>query len=251
MMTLKAVIIDDMPQAITSLRTDLETYCPEVMVVGTGEGVLSGAKVIRQMTPDIVFLDIQMQDGTGFDLLEVMGDIAAKVIFTTASDAYAIRAFKFAAVDYLLKPIDPDELRAAVQKVKENRQSGQDEQVGLLLDQLKKKEGESIERIALHTSEKIHVIWLKDIVRCEAASNYTVFHLVVKLQLLVTRTLKDFDRMLGDQGFFRPHQSHLVNSTFIKEFVKSDGGWLVMTDGSEIPVSVRKRMEVVQIINSL
>lgn len=250
-MILKAVIIDDMPQAIVSLREDLATYCPEIEVVGTGEGVVSGAKIIRQEAPDIVFLDIQMQDGTGFDLLEVMGDIKARVIFTTASDAYAIRAFRFSAVDYLLKPIDPDELQAAVKKVVENQQGGQQEQVDLLLAQLKRKDGEKAERIALHTTEKIYVVWIKDIIRCEAASNYTVFHMKDKRQLLVTRTLKDFDKMLTEHKFFRPHQSHLVNSAYIKEFVKADGGWLVMTDGAELPVSTRKRMEVVQIINAL
>ncbi len=250
-MKLHAVIIDDMPQAIISLKEDLATYCPDVQVVGTAEGVLSGAKVIRQEEPDIVFLDIQMQDGTGFDLLEVMGGIKAKVIFTTASDAYAIRAFRFSAVDYLLKPIDPDELKAAVEKVQENQQAGQQEQVDLLLDHLKKKEGEKMDRIAIHTTEKVHVVWLKDIVRCEAASNYTVFHMKDKRQLLVTRTLKAFDKILSEQKFFRPHQSHLVNGTFVKEFVKGDGGWLALTDGSEIPVSTRKRADVVQFINSL
>lgn len=250
-MTLKAVIIDDMPQAIVSLKEDIATYCPEVEVVGTAEGVVSGAKVIRQESPDIVFLDIQMQDGTGFDLLEVMGEIKARVIFTTASDAYAIRAFRYSAVDYLLKPIDPDELQAAVQKVEAQQQAGQQEQVSLLLDQLKRKEGEKAERIALHTTEKIYVVWIKDIIRCEAANNYTVFHMKDKRQLLVTRTLKDFDNMLAEHKFFRPHQSHLLNPAYIKEFVKADGGWLVLTDGSEIPVSTRKRMEVVQIIDSL
>ncbi|MEO0472431.1 MAG: LytTR family DNA-binding domain-containing protein [Bacteroidota bacterium] len=245
---ISAVIIDDVASARSTLRADLETYCPEVTILGEAEGVVSGAKLLREHSPDVVFLDIQMQDGTGFDLLEILGDIDFKLIFTTASDEHAIKAFRFSAIDYLLKPVDPDLLVEAVQKVRGSR-SGQSASVKALLDNIQPQKAPS--RLALNTLEKIHVVKLDDIFRCESSANYTIFHLRNGRQLLVTKTLKEFERMLEDHDYIRVHQSHLVNAAFISEFVKVDGGYIVMTDGSQVPVSSRKRSSVMQRIANL
>ncbi|MEM7374179.1 MAG: LytTR family DNA-binding domain-containing protein [Bacteroidota bacterium] len=246
---IKAVIIDDIAQARATLKEDLATYCPTVEVIGEAEGVVSGAKLLRKVQPDVIFLDIQMQDGSGFDLLEVLGDIPSQIIFTTAHDTFAIKAFRFSALDYLLKPVDPDLLVAAVEKVTTNS-AIPTERLQVLLDDVQEKK--QLTRLALHTMEKIHIVQISDIVRCESSANYTIFYFADKRQLLVTKTLKEFDNLLSSgHRFLRVHQSHLVNTDFIKEFVKIDGGYLVMTDKAEVPVSSRKRSQVMKMINAL
>ena len=245
---LTAVIVDDVSQARQTLKEDLATYCSDVDVIGEADGVVNAAKLLKNVNPDVLFLDIQMQDGSGFDLLELLGQISFNVIFTTASDAYAIKAFRFSAVDYLLKPIDPDELIEAVKKAKMAPVPSQDK-VDVLLSTVKGKKNPT--RIALNTMEKVHVVKLTDIIRCESSANYTIFYLSNKRQLLVTKTLKEFDNLLSEVDFIRVHQSHLVNAAYIKEFVKIDGGYLVMTDGTNVPVSTRKRSSVIQLMGDL
>lgn len=245
---MKAIIIDDLKESRKNLKEDLKNYCSEIEIIGEAEGVVSGAKLLKETKPDIIFLDIQMQDGTGFDFLDIVGKISAKVIFTTASDEFAIKAFKFSAVDYLLKPIDPDELVAAVEKVDlapKNDNSDYD----LLLENIKTQNGPK--KIALNTLEKIHIKNVTDIVRCESNVNYTKFYFADGGKLLVTKTLKEFDKMLSNHGFIRIHQSHLINTNFVKEYVKIDGGYLVMTDGSNVPVSTRKKANVMEMIANL
>jgi two-component system, LytTR family, response regulator len=246
-MNLTAILIDDLAGARQALKQDLATYCPEVAIIGEADSVVSGAKVLRELKPDVLFLDIQMQDGSGFDLLEILGETSFRLIFTTAHDGFAIKAFRFAAIDYLLKPIDPDELQAAVAKAKAFVPTPP-EQVQTLLSNVQEQRHT---RLALHTMDKIHVVPVADIIRCESSANYTIFHLPDKRQLLVTKTLKDFDQMLSGQCFLRVHQSHLVNTEYIRAFVKTDGGYLVMTDGSSVPVSSRKRSQVLQSIAEL
>lgn len=247
MPSLRAVLIDDMATARQTLRQELDTYCPEIKIVGEADGVVAGAKMLRDQQPDVVFLDIQMQDGSGFDLLEVMGETPFRVIFTTAHDGFAIKAFRFSAIDYLLKPVDPDQLREAVAKVQEVSHT-QPENVQALLGNVHERQNS---RLALHTMDKIHVVHIRDIIRCESSANYTIFHFADKRQLLVTKTLKEFDNLLSSHGFLRVHQSHLVNVEYIKEFVKADGGFLRMREGSEVPVSSRKRSQVMQMLSEL
>lgn len=243
----RAVIIDDSEGARANLLDDLKSYCPEIEVVGQADGVLSGAKLLRKKDPDLVFLDIHMGDGDGFDLLEVIGEHHFAVIFTTASDAHAIRAFKFSAIDYLLKPIDPDELQEAVQKA---LRSDSSQRVDMLKNSLHSQSGGQ-EKIALHTQDKVIIVDLGSVVRCESDVNYTKFYLVDDKPILVTRTLKEFDELLSDSGFIRVHQSHLVNLRHVKEFVKADGGHLNMSDGSWVPVSTRRKAMVLGKIESL
>ena len=243
---MKALLIDDMPPARAALRADLADYCPEIRLLGEADGVVSGAKAVREHRPELLFLDIQLGDGTGFDLLEILPAPLPKVIFTTASDEFALRAFRYAAVDYLLKPIDPDELKAAVQKAMARKAP---EDFSHLIDNIRRPEAPR--RLALHTQDTIEIVPVENIIRLEAGGNYTQFYFANGKKLLVTRTLKEFDQMLQDHQFLRVHQSHLVNPAFLKSFVKTDGGYLVLTEGTKVPVSVRKRPEVVKLLDKL
>ncbi len=241
---IKAVLIDDIPAAIKMLESDLQTHCPEIEVIGKAASVVSAAKLLREMKPDVVFLDIELEDGNAFDLLQILPEISFKIIFVTASDKYAIRAFRFSAIDYLLKPIDIDELKDAVQKIKN---SDSKEKIDVLLDHWSNKNAS--DRIALHSNDEIKIVNLLEIVRCESDNNYTNFYFVNKGRFLVTRTLKSYDQLLNESGFIRVHQSHLVNIKHIKSYVKTDGGYLLMSDQSRVPVAVRKKAEVMDLLS--
>lgn len=246
---IKAIIIDDMEQARITLKKDLQAYAPEVEVIAEAGGVVEGARVLKTVKPDILFLDIQMQDGSGFDLLDILKEINFKIIFITASDAHAIKAFRYAAIDYLLKPVDPDELKEALKKFGSEKMN-EAEKYKLLNDTLKSRQ-KTHEKLALHTQDKIHIVNISDIMRCESNVNYTEFYFTNAKKLLVTKTLKDFEDLLGDQGFYRVHQSHLINTRYVKEFVKTDGGYLIMNDGCSVPVSTRKRPDVIKMLEEL
>ena len=244
-----AIIIDDIEQARTTIKQDLNIYANDFEVIGEASGVVEGAKLLKNQKPDILFLDIQMQDGSGFDLLDLLPEISFKIVFITASDAHAIKAFRYAAIDYLMKPIDPDELTAALDKYRKSGINENDKYQ--FLNERLKNYNKPNERLALHSQDKIQIVEINSIIRCESSVNYTTFFFKNGDQVVVTRTLKEFGDLLEDQGFFRVHQSHLVNTKFIKEFVKSEGGHLVMKDGTLIPVSVRKRPEVMKMLETI
>ncbi|MBU3658774.1 MAG: response regulator [Flavobacteriales bacterium] len=246
---IKAILIDDIEQARNTLKRDLQEYAPEIEVIGEASGVVEGAKLLRKVQPNIVFLDIQMQDGSGFDLLDMLPEIPFKIIFITASDAHAIKAFRYAAIDYLLKPVDPDELMQALARFKE-QQTDEQAKYKLLNDSLKNHNKPS-ERLALHSQDKIHIVSIVDIVRCESSVNYTIFYFADNKEMVVTKTLKEFEDLLSEQKFFRVHHSHLVNARYIREFVKSEGGHLILQNGTMVPVSTRKRAEVIKMLDEL
>lgn len=246
---IKAIIIDDIEQARLTFRKDLETYAPDVHIIAEAGGVVEGAKLLKHIQPDILFLDIQMQDGSGFDLLDVLQDISFKIVFITASDAHAIKAFRYAAIDYLLKPIDPDELLSALDKYRK-QQFDESAKYRLLNDSLKN-HNKPHERLALHSQDKIQIVSISDIIRCESDINYTCFFFSNGKKLVVSKTLKEFEDLLSDQGFYRVHQSHLVNTRYIREYVKVEGGHLMMNDNSMVPVSTRKRPEVMRMLEEL
>ena len=237
-----------MENARIALKDELETHCPEIELLGEAESVVSGSKLLKSVTPDIVFLDIELEDGTGFDILEIIGDYSFKVIFTTASDEFAIKAFRFSALDYLMKPVDPDELMEAIQKVGKQEEAADDGQLEVLMQSINQQK--SPEKIALHTLDKIQLVAIKDIISCKADGNYTIFHFADGSNVLVTKTLKEYDEMLKDFAFLRTHQSHLVNLHQVNEYIKTEGGYLRMSDNSEIPVSFRKRAEVIKRLSS-
>ncbi|MCF8370842.1 MAG: LytTR family DNA-binding domain-containing protein [Bacteroidales bacterium] len=234
---IRTIIIDDEERGRRTLKTQISKYCPELEIVGEANGVQSGLEIIRHEKPDAVFLDIQMQDGTGFDLLEQIPHVNFAIIFATAYDQYAIQAFKFSATDYLLKPIDPDQLIKAVDKLQSELNS---HNLSKKLEALFSNKN-NFEKIALPTFDGIILVKIKEIIRCQSESNYTTLFLPKGDKIVVTKTLKDFDEMLTPLGFFRIHQSHLINMSFVNKYIKGDGGSVKMEDGTVLEVARRRK----------
>lgn len=241
-----AILVDDMPQAIQLLQNDLKELCPEIEVIGTAESIVAAAKLLRQKAPDLIFLDISLGDGTGFDLLEIFPDIPSKVIFVTASEEHAIKAFRFAAVDYLLKPIPPEDLVKAVQRAKKQLHMP-NAHLELLKETIRHPD-RLPRRISLHSLDRIVLADIEEIVRLESDINNTKFFMKNGEMIYVTRTLKQFEDLLKDHPFLRVHQSHLVNISYIQEFSKKEGGFLKMKYGAAVPVAIRKKAEVLELI---
>lgn len=239
-----AFIVDDIKEARTLLRNELETHHNTIDIIGEAASVVEASKELRKHTPDILFLDIMLGDGTGFDILEILPEVKSKIIFITASEDHAIKAFKFSAIDYLLKPFSSSDLFDAIEKAK--KQIIPEKEQLSILNEAVKNPSKKPTKLSLHTSEKIHVIDIKNIVRCQSDNNYTTFYLNDKSKILVSKTLKFYADILKETNFLRVHQSHLINLSYIKEFIKSDGGYLILTDNSNIPVSVRKRNELLE-----
>lgn len=246
---LKALLVDDMPQALEALKADLLAHCPDISVVGTAGSVVEAAKMIRQTPPDLLFLDILLGDGTGFDLLDIFPNLRAKVVFVTASDEHALRAFRYAAIDYLLKPVDPEQLKEAVHKA-QHQVRGAAESLQLLRETIRRPEVLPT-RLSLNSQDRIAVVEIAQIVRCEADGNNTRFVLSSGEKILVTKTLKQYEQLLEQHQFIRVHQSHLVALPYIREYVKKDGGYLRMKNGELVAVSVRKKAEVMELLEML
>ncbi len=244
-----AIIVEDMPQAAQVLQKDLETHCPDVEVIGTAHSIVAAAKLLNQVDPDLIFLDILLGDGTGFDLLEILPNLRARIVFVTASDEFAIRAFRYAAVDYLLKPVEPGQLTEAVRRAR-IQLPGADESIHLLKETIRRPETLP-NRISLASQERILVVEIEEIVRCEADGNNTRFVLSSSEKVFVTKTLKQYEQLLEQHGFLRIHQSHLVNARYIQEFVKRDGGYIRMKNSDIVPVSVRKKAEIMSFFEGL
>lgn len=205
--------------------------------------VSDGIKAIKSLQPDLVFLDVQIHDETGFDLLGRIKEKNFEVIFTTAFDRFAVQAFKFSALDYLLKPVDPEDLSAAIKKIKpSDNHSGFSEQINNLLFNIQSA-NRQIQRICVPVLNGMVFLNVNEIIRLKSDSNYTQFFLKDGQKIMVSRTLKEFDDLLSGNNFFRVHQSHLINLACIKQYTKGKGGYVTMTDGAEIEVSVRKKEE--------
>lgn len=236
---IKAIIIDDEEEGRTTLKNILNHFCKNVEVIAEAESVKTGLAVLQDYQCDVLFLDIQLQDGTGFDILERTERPDFKTIFVTAYDQYAIKAFKFSAFDYLLKPIDPEQLISTIEKIEaESQQDRHFDEVKMLLQNKQK-----IKNIALPSFDGIRFIRIAQIIRCQSESNYTRFYLESGENILVTNTLKDYDEMLSEMNFCRVHQSHLINLDHVERYLKGDGGAVIMSDGSEVEVSRRKKDE--------
>lgn len=247
-MTLKAIIIDDESKARENLKFIIsDNFGNKVSVKDTSGTVDEGLSSIAKHQPDIVFLDILMKGETGFDLLEKVKDPTFDVIFTTAYDEYAIKALKLNAIDYLLKPIDIEELELAIQKV-EDRKASKDIPSSDLVEVIKNlNTNKSLNKIAIPTTEGLLFVSINDIIRCESDENYTLFYLSNGTKKLVSKTIKFYEEILTTYNFFRTHRSHLVNLSYIKEYIRGDGGYLLLKDGSEVQVSRRKREEFLKL----
>lgn len=247
---IRTVIIDDEDHIRDTLKKLLAGHCPQVVVEGEAGGVESGIRLIREVKPDLVLLDIQLNDGLGFGILDEFLPLPFRVIFITAFDKYAVKAFRFSALDYLLKPVDPEELSAAVNRAAEQSPGAFMLQLKALEDNMRSLTRQR-HKVILKTAEKIHLIETEQIVSCESSDNYTLFHLAGGERILVSRTLKEFEEMLAGQSFYRVHKSHLVNLAHIRQFEKQEGGFVILTGDHKVPVASRKREELLALIEKL
>ena len=239
---IKAIIIDDEVHCLETLSLLLKEFCPEVQLIDQCRSAKKALEAIEKYKPELVFLDIEMPTMNGFEMLEQFTEIQFAIIFTTSYDQYAIKAIRFSALDYLLKPIDPKELLNAVKKVQEQRHLPMAEQFQMLLRQINGKDYQ-FHKIAIPTLEGFELIPADQVVRCEAADNYTYLHLKNKNKIVACRSLKEMEEQLKDFRFFvRVHHSYLVNLNEVVKYIRGDGGYLVMSDNSTINVS-RSRKE--------
>jgi|WetSurMetagenome_2_1015567.scaffolds.fasta_scaffold554424_1 two-component system, LytTR family, response regulator len=247
---LRTVIIDDEYHIRDTLINMLETNCPDVRVVGQASGVESGIKTIKELQPELVLLDIQMKDGTGFDLLYSLPFIDFKVIFITAYDQYALQAFRFSAVDYLLKPVNPEQLTEAIHRAGNLIHEQFTRQMKVLEENLNSVSNKN-KKIILRTAESIHLLDVVNIICCDSDNSYTTVHTVEGEKIIVSKTLKEYEEMLTDCGFYRVHKSYLINLHHIKRFDRQDGGYIVLTNDLKIPVASRKRDEMLGLLEKM
>lgn len=250
-----AILVDDDSNLREGMKALLSRYAPEIRILGEAENVSDAVSVIDRLNPQVVFLDIQLADGTGFDILEKLteknGKIASQVVFITAHEQYAIKAFRFSALDFLLKPVDPEELQKVIEKIKNTVQKNDTfSHIDLLLENIRKKV-DNFKRIALSTTDGTHLFDVSDIIRCESTDNYTTFHIKNSKPILISKTLKEYEELLSEQGFERIHQSHLINLAYLKSYIKKDGGYVIMSDNSNLPVSQRKKDRLQELIKNL
>jgi two-component system LytT family response regulator len=245
---IKAIIVDDEPHFRENLRTIMNLQATDIEIVAEAGSVAEAVRLVTQHKPQLLFLDVHLPDGLGFDILKQLGSSNYKVIFTTAHDNYAITAFRFNAIDYLLKPVDPEMLIEALNRIREQAflSSGLDER---LQDVLSKPAERT--KISLPTLEGITMLNIQDIIRCESDGSYTSFFTTKGRRIMVSRSIKEYDELLSPYRFFRVHQSHLVNLQYVEQFLKVDGGTLIMSDGSQIEVSRRRKDQLLQLIQSL
>ena len=243
---LRAILIDDDQSNLSALSEKLLKHCPQVEVIGLCDNGEEGIKAIESEKPDVVFLDIEMPVMNGFVMLQQLKYRNFELIFVTAYDHYAIKAIRFSALDYLVKPVEIDDLKAAITKAEANKNSRNSQlQMELLLEHLNNKQPK---RITIHTSDGLRFINVEDIVYLEASNNYTNIYLSTSQKLLVSRTLKDFEDILPSETFLRIHHSTIINKFYVEKYIRGEGGQVVMLHGKVLDVSKRKKSEFLQAI---
>ncbi len=251
---IKAVIVDDEENSRDALKGKIDLFCPEVEIVGEVDNVKDGIKAIIELKPDAVFLDVQLEgENSGFDILNEISnndEINPEIIFVTAHSKFAIKAIKFSALDYLLKPIDPKELVKAIRKV-ENRKDlpKKTAHFNMLMENIRR-ESDSFKKIMLTTSDGMHIVHLSDIIYLESISNYTNFYLNGNKSLLISKTLKEFEGMLNSHSFQRVHRSYLVNLNYVKKYIPVKGNFLVMNDETKVPIASRRKEQVLKTLKN-
>ncbi|HEY0092660.1 MAG TPA: LytTR family DNA-binding domain-containing protein [Flavobacterium sp.] len=250
-----ALLIDDDKHLRKGLKALLDRYTNDISIIGEAESVKTGISAIEKLKPQVIFLDIHLSDGTGFDILERLananGKINAHIVFITAHEKYAVKAFKFSALDFILKPVDPEELQNTIAKIKDAvGKTNSFEHIDLLLENIRKKV-DNFKRIALSTSDGIHLFDVADIIRCEAKVNYTQFFIKNHKPVLISKTLKEYEELLSEHGFERVHQSHLINLSYLKSYIKNDGGYVIMADNTSIPLAQSKKDRLQELIKAL
>lgn len=242
---LRTIIIDDEAHQRLAIERMVNNYCPKLRVVSKASSVQSGLTAIKEHKPDLVLLDIQMGDGTGFDLLDKLQTIDFKIVFITAYDQFALKAFRFSALDYLLKPLDPDDLVKAVDKVSEVMQGDFHLQLANLKEHLDSAKRDQ-KKIIIKTHNNIHLVPVNEILYCRSDNNYVTFFLTNKNEIVASANLKDYEEILAGSDFFRVHNSYLVNLKFVRRLEKAQGGFVFLEGDVKIPVAVRKRLELFQ-----
>lgn len=244
------MIIDDEAHVREALARLLTLFCPQVKLVGEADSVATGLKLIRDLHPQLVMLDILMNDGSGFDLLKQSDPVDFKVIFITAYEKYAVQAFKFTAVDFLLKPINPEDLEAAVKRAELLVQEHLNTQLQALEENLRSDIRQK-KKIVLKTLDNIYLVDLQDITYCGSDGCYTTVHTIQGEKIVISRTLREFDDMLGEQGFYRAHKSYLINLMQVRRFEKHEGGYIILNNDERIPVASRKREELLELFDKM
>ncbi len=237
---IRSILIDDEQHCVRSLLSDLQQHCPAIEVVEACSSAKDGMMAIKKLNPDLVFLDVEMPWMNGFEMLEVLGEINFSIIFTTAHDEFAAKAFRISAVDYLLKPIDANDLKGAVQKVEKKMEEGSNLQhITNLLRNMRQPSAE--QKIALPQREGYEFIDVSSIIYCQAEGAYTKVFINEKKPMLISRTLGDVEELLPPEIFQRIHHSTLVNLTYISQFLRTDGGYVVLKNGEKLSVSKAKK----------
>jgi len=239
---MRAILVDDEPDGIRTLKKLLELNCPEVEIVATCSSAADAISKLEEAKPDLVFLDVRMPGGSGIDMLAELSEIDFEVIFVTAHDEYMLQALQFSAVDYLMKPVDEDRLKEAVQRVEERLKGKRNSRQGETLLHNINKVGYPLEmRLCLPTQKGFTIVKLEEIIYCEAQRSYTIFRLVNNKSIIISKPLFDYDKLLADTIFLRVHKSFLINLMHIKEYMRGEGGTVVMSDGMEVEISRRKK----------
>ena len=242
---INAIIVDDEPHCYKTLGALLKRYCPEINVLATCANGIEALQAIQKLNPDLVFLDVEMPKMNGFEMLEQLPEVNFHLIFVTSYDAYALKAIRISAIDYLLKPVDREELQKAVQKVINRMAAPLPGQLKIILDRLQHP-STAANKIALPTMEGLQMIQVDTIITCEADDNYTTLLLKSNKKIVISSTLKVIEELLEDYSFLRVHRSFVVNLDEVEKYVKADGGYLVMSDGSQIYVSRNKKEELLK-----
>lgn len=245
---MRTLVIDNESEIRNSLIELITAFCPEVTKISSADSVMAGIEKIKIFKPDVVFLDVELGDGTGMDLLSKIENINFQVIFITAHNKYAVDAFKFSAIDFLLKPINPEELVIAVNKVKDKIKHNDILQQLTILSQNYALTFAAENKIVLKDAESIYFVKTKEIIRCESEGAYTTFYLVNNEKIVISKTIKEYEELLKPYGFLRTHQSHLVNKACIKRFDKSEGGILILDNNDSVPVSQRKKEHIIEML---
>lgn len=244
---MKTIIVDDEPDGIRTLKKMLELNCPEVEILATCSNAIDAMEKLEELKPDLVFLDVRMPNKSGLDMLAELSEIDFEVIFVTAHDEYMLQALQFSAVDYLMKPVDEDRLQEAVQRVEkrlnEKKNSGQTE---ILLHNINKAGSPLEMRLCLPTQKGFTIVKLEEIVYCEAQRSYTIFRLVNNKSIIISKPLFDYDKLLADTIFLRVHKSFLINLMHVKEYMRGEGGTVVMSNGMEVEISRRKKEQFLE-----
>lgn len=247
---IKAVIIDDDPQMANTNNSLLKEYFPEIEVIGFADTVTTGVELIKEKKPQLVLMDIELKDGTGFHILQKLKPYNFQLIFITAFNQFGIKAIKFSAIDYILKPVNEYEFKAAIENALNTIESSEiEKQIETFFTHYEKKV--QIKKIVLKTSEALHLIDISDIVYCKSDNSYTTFFLNDKTEIIVSKGIREYEELLCDYHFFKPHQSYLVNLNYVKKVNKSVGGCIILKDKTEILISSRRKPAFIKMLENL